>query len=134
MRAPNRVVGVVVHDGRLLLIQRFRNDLEFFVFLGGAVEPDEVPDAALRRIIREQTGLPVILFHLLFEEQDEHAFTWYFFTCELGLGVPQFGGPELEHQTPTNQFRLEWVDPEQLPILKPYPLPSRLLSTLLQKA
>jgi 8-oxo-dGTP pyrophosphatase MutT (NUDIX family) len=130
MRAPNRVVSVIYRDGRILLVHRFRAGTEFWVFPCAMVELGEDPFAAMKRRIQEVTGLGVLSNQQLFEEQDEHAFTWFYYICELGPGEPVFGGPELEEQSPTNQYRLDWVEPGQLNILKPYPLPDRLVAAL----
>jgi len=64
--APPRVVpcvGAVVHDaaGRLLLIQRGHDPHRGLWSLpGGRVEPDESPEQALVREVREETGLDVV--------------------------------------------------------------------------
>jgi ADP-ribose pyrophosphatase YjhB (NUDIX family) len=130
MNMPNRVVSVIYREGKLLLIHRFRAGSEFWVFPVAMVELGEDPDAAMKRKIQEGTGLGLLSFKQLYEEQDEHAFTWFYYICELGAGEPVFGGPEAEQQTPTNQYQLEWVDPGQLATLKPYPLTDRLLAAL----
>ncbi|GEM_PF-1133188 len=130
MRAPNRVVSVIYRDGKILLVHRFRAGSEFWVFPVAMVELGEDPDAAMKRKIQEATGLTLFSSQQLFEEMDEHAFTWFYYVGELGPGVPVFGGPEAEEQSPTNQYILEWVDPGQLTVLKPYPLPDRLVAAL----
>ncbi|GAB1821361.1 NUDIX hydrolase [Herbidospora sp. RD11066] len=57
-----RCVGAIIHDteGRLLLIQRGHPPSEGLWSLpGGRVEEGETDDAALRREIREETGLEI---------------------------------------------------------------------------
>lgn len=130
MRAANRVVSVIYREGKLLLVHRLRAGSEFWVFPVAMVELGEDPDAAVKRKILEETGLGLLSQQQLFEEQDEHAFTWFYYICELGPGEPVLGGPEAEEQSPTNQYRLEWVEPGQLTTLKPYPLPDRLVTAL----
>jgi 8-oxo-dGTP diphosphatase len=64
--APTLVVpcvGAVVHDaaGRLLLIQRGHDPHRGLWSLpGGRVEPGESPEQAVRREVREETGLEVL--------------------------------------------------------------------------
>jgi 8-oxo-dGTP diphosphatase len=127
MRAPNRVTGLALRDGKVLLIHRFRSENEFWVFPGGSVEDGEDPDRAIRRLMQESTGQRLVSCLRLFDEYDEHAFTWYYYVCELEPGELLLGGPDAEAQTPSNKFLLEWVDVGQLAQLKPYPLPNRLI-------
>jgi 8-oxo-dGTP diphosphatase len=127
MRAPNRVTGLALRDSKVLLIHRFRNENEFWVIPGGAVEDDEDPDRAIRRFLQVGTGLRLVSCMRLFEEYDEHAFTWYYYACELEPGEPELGGPDAEAHTPGNQYLLEWVDVRQITELNLYPLPPRLV-------
>jgi 8-oxo-dGTP pyrophosphatase MutT (NUDIX family) len=127
MRAPNRVIGLIIRGGKILLIHRFRNGNDFWVFPGGIAEGLEDPNTVINWVIREETGLKPISSLHLFDEYDEHAFIWYFYACELEPGDPKLGGPEAEEQTSTNRYLLEWVDPNQITELNLYPLPSRLI-------
>jgi len=130
MRTPNRVTGLVVRDGKVLLIHRFRNDSEFWIFPGGTVEGAEGPDTSINRVMLDQTGCWLVSNLHLFDEFDEHAFTWHYYFCELSPGEMKFGGPEAEQQSPTNRFLLEWVDLDQLHNLNLYPLPQRLVEVI----
>ena len=127
MRAPNRVTGLALRDGKVLLIHRFRNENDFWVFPGDAVEDGDDPDRAIRRLMQVSTGLRLTSSLRLFEEYDEHAFTWYYYACELEPGEPALGGPDAEIQTPSNRFVFEWVDPALITELNLYPLPDRLV-------
>ncbi len=57
MRAPNRVTGLALRDGKVLLIHRFRNESDFWVFPGGSVEDGDDPDQTIRRLMQVTTGL-----------------------------------------------------------------------------
>ena len=50
------VKGVVIVDGKVLLLRNERNEWEL---PGGKLEPDEEPDECCRREILEETGLQV---------------------------------------------------------------------------
>ncbi|MBN2258602.1 MAG: NUDIX domain-containing protein [Anaerolineaceae bacterium] len=132
MRAPNRVVGVVIRDGKLLLIHRLRDGTESWVFPGGNVDPGEDPDITIQRKILEATALNPASQQRLFEEYDEHAFTWYFYACELEPGEPHLIVPEWEPNTPENNKGLEWVDLNQIKRVNPHPLPDQLLDYFLK--
>ncbi|MBN2258601.1 MAG: NUDIX domain-containing protein [Anaerolineaceae bacterium] len=127
MRSPNRVTGLVFRDNRILLIHRIRNGNEFWVFPGGAINGNEDPDTAINRVMLEQTGLWLVSNVHLFDEYDEHAFTWYNFFCELSPGDPHYIELDAMAQTPDNRARLEWVDLEQIPNLNVFPNPERLI-------
>jgi 8-oxo-dGTP diphosphatase len=127
MRAPNRVTGLALRDGKVLLIHRFRNENDFWVFPGNVVEDGDDPDQTIRRLMQVATGLRLTSSLRLFEEYDEHAFTWYYYACGLEAGEPVLGGPDADAQTPSNRFVFEWVDPGLIADLNVYPLPDRLI-------
>ncbi|MBI2546037.1 NUDIX domain-containing protein [Candidatus Woesearchaeota archaeon] len=51
------VAGYVIHDGKVLLIHHRKLDL--WLPPGGHIEPNEIPDDAVIREIKEETGLDV---------------------------------------------------------------------------
>jgi 8-oxo-dGTP pyrophosphatase MutT (NUDIX family) len=53
---PISVKGVLVRDGRVLLLRNERDEWEL---PGGRLEPGETPEACVTREIAEETGLPV---------------------------------------------------------------------------
>lgn len=60
------VGGFLMHEGRVLLVQRGREPGKGrWTFPGGFLEEDEAPDAGLAREVREETGLRVAVKGLL---------------------------------------------------------------------
>ncbi len=64
---PTSVKGVVIHDGRVLLLLNERGEWDL---PGGRPDPGEAHGAALRREVQEETGLSVEIGRAL----DEHVF------------------------------------------------------------
>lgn len=130
MRTNKRVTAVIIQDCKLLLIHRFKDGSEYWTIPGGGVEEGEDLETALKREVREETGLELIAYRHLFDQFGDHGQTCHFFLCELEPGEPKLGGPELEEQSPTNQYILEWVDAGHVANLNVYPKSDTLLDVL----
>lgn len=95
------VGGVLVHEGKVLLIRRGKEPLKGrWVVPGGTVELGESLEAALVREMEEETGLIVRPLELLtvfdrIERGDDGRVAWHFviadYLCERVAGVPRAG-------------------------------------------
>ncbi len=110
MAAKNRAVLVFINDDSILLIYRFKNGEEYYVFPGGGVEEGESIEEAAIREAKEETGLDVTLGKKLWEYENKGRLGYYYlvdkFKGELRLKI---GGPEQDRQSSDNVYRLEWV-------------------------
>ena len=120
MRTNGRVSALVVRDNKILLIHRFKHGDEYWVIPGGGVEDKESLEEALKREVREETSLDLISFELLGSNEHE-GHIHYFYKCELTLGEPKIGGPELEDSSKDNIYLLEWISIEDVNRLNIYP-------------
>jgi 8-oxo-dGTP pyrophosphatase MutT (NUDIX family) len=59
---PVSIKGVLVRDGRVVLVHNERDEWEL---LGGRIEPGETPEQTVAREITEEAGLPVDVVEIL---------------------------------------------------------------------
>lgn len=110
MATKNRAVLVFVNDGKILLLYRFKNGEEYYVFPGGGIEDGESVEEAAVREAKEETGLDITLGKKLWEYENKDRLEYYYlvdrFNSELRLKI---GGPEQDSQSSSNIYRLEWI-------------------------
>jgi len=122
-----RSAGIVVHEGKILLMFRRLDGKEYFVFPGGHVDPGETLEQTAVREVLEETSVSIApikpLYHHTYEERSER---WYFL-CEYLSGEPKLGpGPEMhERMSETNYYEPQWVSLRDLPTTLVYPLEIR---------
>jgi 8-oxo-dGTP diphosphatase len=107
--------GIVVKDGQLLLMERWRPGKHYFSVPGGGIEPGEQTEEAVVREILEETGVRVAVDRLVFE-MHEGAKVHHFYLCEYLEGEPALSAdsPEAAMSTSENQFKPGWQAIEQL--------------------
>lgn len=114
----NTARGIVVHDGRLLLMERWRrykgHELHYFSIPGGGIEPGETPKQTVLREIPEETSVQVKVKQQVLEMHDD-GFTHKIYLCEYISGEPQLppDAPEATYG-PDNRFKPVWVPVDQL--------------------
>ncbi len=108
-----RAAGIIIKDGKILLMHRIKNRREYFVFPGGGVEAGESAEMASKREIKEELNLAVKSAESFFElendfqggKQKEH----YFLVRDFS-GTPELGGEEKERMNEDNQYEPVWYD------------------------
>ena len=55
----NRSGIILIEDGKLALIERYRNERHYFIFPGGGVDEGETPEQAAIREAEEELGIIV---------------------------------------------------------------------------
>ena len=113
----HRVVGVIIQDGKILLLKRFRDGKEYYVFPGGGAEGKETFEEALQREMKEELSIEIGNSKLLFEfeqSQDYYGALMveknHYYLIEDFRGEPELGGPEKERMNETNQYHIQWID------------------------
>lgn len=137
MTIKNRAVLVFVNNGKILLLYRFKNGEEYYVFPGGGVDDGESIEEAAVREAKEETGLDIILGKKLWEYENKGRWGYYYlvdrFNGELRLKI---GGPEQDSQSSSNVYRLEWIPLAKLKNIKLLPeiMRDRVLNEFLNRS
>ena len=127
------VTGFIVHEGKTLLL--WHPLMQGWTPPGGHIEPNEDPQEAVLREIREETGLEVcpmaaehklgvdypqelpapvtILLENSFEPGERHEHVDFIYFCTIVGDLPAL---------PADDSHLTWVDEEQLRRNEPLPL------------
>jgi 8-oxo-dGTP diphosphatase len=103
--------GIVVLNGSILLMERWRGNLHYFSIPGGGIETGESAAEAVAREIKEETTIVVTVERLVIEMRDEPN-NHQIFLCTYLAGDPSLpaDAPESLHTTPNNRFEPRWID------------------------
>lgn len=111
-----RVAGVIIKDGKILLMRRVRDGQEYFVFPGGGVEENETIENAVVREIKEEFNLDIKIDKFLFEIENRGRQEFYFLIKEF-FGIPEIGSEEKERMNENNQYYPVWKDLKEIKTL-----------------
>jgi 8-oxo-dGTP pyrophosphatase MutT (NUDIX family) len=82
---------ILIHDGKLALIERHRQGRHYFSFPGGGVDEGETPQEAAVREAEEELGIRVKIqqkaAEVLFNGKVQHYFLVESFSGEFGTGT-----------------------------------------------
>lgn len=108
MKTIEVVAALIVHEGRIFATQRGYGDWKgFWEFPGGKIEPDETPEDALVREIKEELATEICVErYVTSTEWDYHAFHLSM-RCYL-CGIVSGSLTLLEHEAAA------WLDKDQL--------------------
>lgn len=133
MASSARVRALVFHDSQILLMKRWRNGNQFFVFVGGGIDKNESSEQAVTREVYEETSLRVVPERVVYVHSDSYGVqdVWL---CRL-VGDPS--SPHLQENTSEfadSKHGLNRYEPCWLPLsmlkkvdLKPHSIRDRLL-------
>jgi 8-oxo-dGTP diphosphatase len=116
-KAPrNTARAIVLHDGNVMLIERWRPGKHYFSVPGGGIEAGETPEVTVIREVMEETGCEVtvqrLLYTLSIDGKDLHSI----FLCEYVSGEPHLpaDSPEAMRATEGNYFKPRWLPLSEL--------------------
>ena len=101
-------MAVVVDRGEVLVIMRRKDGRQYAVLPGGGIEPDETPEAACLRELREETGLHGTLGETLAVDSGPTGPAIYF-RVKVDRRALALGDPEKSRMTPENHYEPRWL-------------------------
>lgn len=114
-RIQDTARGIVVKDGKILLMERWKDGQHYYSIPGGKIEPDEAKTDTVEREILEETGVKVRVGRLTAELKVSGS-THSIFLCEYRSGEPslQPDSEEALQNDGTNKFKPGWRPIESL--------------------
>ncbi|MFA6512200.1 MAG: NUDIX domain-containing protein [Patescibacteria group bacterium] len=110
----NRAVGIILNNGKLLLLRRVKPDEEYFVLPGGGIEEGETPEQALLRELHDELGIEPSTHEKVFTRHTDNGEEHYFLIT-AHAGTPNLGPEIRARMTEENQYFIHWVDVMRLP-------------------
>ena len=110
---PQRAVGVIIKENKILLMRRMKNGQEYYVFPGGGVKEGESTETATIREIKEELSINPKIDKLLFEIENQGRQECYYLIKEFS-GQPQLGGEEKQRMSADNQYYPVWIEFDKL--------------------
>ncbi|EHR7861448.1 TPA: NUDIX domain-containing protein [Vibrio parahaemolyticus] len=133
-----RVSALMVNrqTAEIILIKRFKEGRDYWVFPGGGVEPEERLEQAIVREVFEETSLRIDnyqeIFSIVNRGRKEH-----FYLVNVQFFEPRLSSRSPEHATQSsiNRYELTWVKLNDLSKLNLVPVEAKeILSSLVSQA
>lgn len=109
---------VLVDNGKVALIERFREGNHYFVFPGGGTHDGETPEQAAVREMEEETGLRVKIKKKLIEIHFDLSIQFYFLvervSGEYGTGTGEEFNPANPKNIIKGTYKPIWMNVEDL--------------------
>ena len=107
--------AIVIVNDKILVMFRNKYGSQYYTLVGGRAEDGESPEVALKREVKEETGLDVISSRLVYtEEHKGHYSDQYIFLCSVApfdeIKVQDSSEEGLLNSLQANIHRPEWSD------------------------
>lgn len=97
----NRAGGLLIENGKLLLMHRIKNGDEYYVVPGGGIEDDEDLATATKRELKEEIGIDVQLLDdkPIMQLLGENGIQYFTLVERIGGKIGTGNGPEFNSDT-----------------------------------
>ena len=109
-----RAAGIIIQDGKILLLHRQKAGRVYYIIPGGGIEKGETPEQAAKREIKEETNLDVEIDKLICKIIGGYGYPEYFFLAKNIQGEAQLGGEEFEKNCEENHYAIAWTPLDKL--------------------
>ncbi|EGQ9764616.1 NUDIX domain-containing protein [Vibrio alginolyticus] len=133
-----RVSALMVNrqNAEIILIKRFKEGRDYWVFPGGGVEPKERLEQAIVREVFEETSLRIDNYQQVFSVVNRGR-KEHFYLINVQFFEPRLSShsPERATQSSSNRYELTWVKLNDLSKLNLVPVEAKeILSSLVSQA
>ena len=129
----NGVRAIIIEDGKVLLMHRFRDGQEYWVFPGGGAEESDINlEEALKRECLEEIGVEVSVGDLFFKKPSLAPKTMgrmeLFYNCKIIGGIvgsgtgPEWTGRDIKEY---GTYEIIWLNLNEIKDKNVYPLELR---------
>jgi mutator protein MutT len=126
-----RAVGIVIHNGQILVMQRERGKDIYFVFPSGGVEADETIKEAVIREVKEEFSIDIKIGKLVYKHYLNHSngikSEQYFYLCSYVKGKPKLGDSNEREDMRMGKkyYKPQWIPLNKIKDTLLYPLEVR---------
>lgn len=106
--------AIIIEDDKILVMHRNKHGAEYFTLVGGRMNENETIEQALIREIKEETGLDITNYRLVFfEEHPEPYNQQYIFLCEVAphgdVAIQDYSEEGSMNKLEANMHKPVWV-------------------------
>lgn len=111
--------AIIIKNDALLVTHRNKFGMEYDILIGGGVDFGETLEQALRRELKEESGVQVANPRLVFVERAGDPYgTQYIFLCDYVSGEPELSKSSMEYAINAmgkNLYQPMWLSLKDLP-------------------
>jgi mutator protein MutT len=134
-KITKRVRAIIIEQDKILLINRIKGSNSYWVIPGGAVEPGESHEQAVKRECFEELGINIEVQNLFLQriadKPEAKGQQEFFYLCNIIDGQIGTGqGPEFQVGTQyKGEYRIKWINLKDLPEinLKPEEVKNKII-------
>lgn len=112
--------AIIIEDNKLLLMRRDKEGQQYYTLVGGGIKENETTEDALKREVKEETGLDIIKAVLVYIEKNPEPFAeQHTFLCKIAphgkVDIQTSSEEAILNKTGITSFTPMWVDISSFP-------------------